>query len=75
MSIKTDHVIQTRRRQDIVAKDKELDHTSLIDIAVSGDGRVKDDKEQEKVEKVSRFGERTGENLEYLWDSCSHCCG
>ena len=31
-------------------KDKELDHTWLIDIAVPGRGRVKD-KEKEKVEK------------------------
>ena len=31
-------------------KDKELDHTWLIDIAVPGNGRVKDE-EKEKVEK------------------------
>ena len=49
MSIQTDHVIQARR-PDIIMKDKELDHTWLIDIAVPGDGRVKD-KEKEKVEK------------------------
>ena len=49
MSIQTDHEIQARR-PDIIMKDKELDHTWLIDIAVPGDGRVKD-KEKEKVEK------------------------
>ena len=31
-------------------KDKELDHTWIIDIAVPGDARV-EDKEKEKVEK------------------------
>ena len=46
-NIRTDHVIQSRR-PDIVAKDKELDHTWIIDIAVPGDARVED---KEKVEK------------------------
>ena len=48
MSIKTNHVIQTRR-PDIAVKDMKLDHTWLTDIAVPGDERVKD-KEQERVE-------------------------
>ena len=48
-SIQTDHIIQARR-PGIVVKDKELDHTWVIDIAVPGDGRV-EEKEQEKVEK------------------------
>ena len=38
---RTDHVIQARR-PDIVVKIKELDNMWLIDIAVPGDGRVKD---------------------------------
>ena len=38
------------RRPDIVVKDKELNHTWIIDIAVPGDDRV-EDKEKEKVEK------------------------
>ena len=38
------------RRPDIVVKDKELDHTWIIDIAVPWDARV-EDKEKEKVEK------------------------
>ena len=36
------------RRPDIAVKDKELDHTWLIDSAVPGDERDKD-REQEKV--------------------------
>ena len=37
-------------RPDIVVKDKEMDNTWIIDIAVPGDARV-EDKEKEKVEK------------------------
>ena len=43
-----DHVIEAKR-PDIVEKDRELDHTWIIDVAVSGDERVKNE-EQEKVE-------------------------
>ena len=48
-SIQTDHVIQARR-PDIIVKDKEIDHTWIIDIAVPGDKRV-EEKEREKIEK------------------------
>ena len=60
-SIQTDHVIQARR-PDIVVKDKELDHTWIIDIAVPGDGRVKE-KEREKVEKYQELARE----LRKLW--------
>ena len=36
-----------------MVKDKELDHTWIIDIAVPGDARV-EDKEKEKVEKYCK---------------------
>ena len=48
MSIQINYVIQARC-PDIVVKDKKLNHMWLIDIAVPGDGRVKD-KEQMKTE-------------------------
>ena len=35
------------RRPDIVIRDKMIDHTSLINVAVPGDGRIKE-KEIEK---------------------------
>ena len=71
MSIKTNHVIQARR-PDIAVKDMKLDHTWRTDIAVPGDERVKDNKKG-KSGKVSRFGDRTEKNLEYICDSCSLC--
>ena len=48
-TIQTDHVIQARR-PDIVVKEKGLDHTWIIDIAVPGDSRI-EEKEKEKIEK------------------------
>ena len=52
-SIQTDHVIQARR-PDIVVKDKEIDHTWIIDIAVPGDSRT-EEKEREKIEKYQEL--------------------
>ena len=63
MMIQTDHVI-TARRPDIVVKDKLLDHTWLIDVAVPGDGRVKE-KEREKVEKYQDLARE----LRKLWST------
>ena len=40
MSLQTDHVIQARQ-PDIVVKDKGLQDTWLIDIAIPGDARIK----------------------------------
>ena len=34
------------RRPDIVVKDKELDHTWIIDITMPGDARVKNKKKK-----------------------------
>ena len=62
-NIQTDHVIQVRR-PDIVVKDKELDHTWIIDIAVPGDARV-EDKEKEKVEKYQNLARE----LRRLWET------
>ena len=62
-NIQTDHVIQARR-PDIVVKDKELDHTWIIDIAVPGDARV-EDKEKEKVEKYQDLARE----LRRLWET------
>ena len=45
-----------------MVKDKELDHTWIIDIAVPGDGRVKE-KEREKVEKYQELARE----LRKLW--------
>ena len=52
------------RRPDIVVKDKELDHTWIIDIAVPGDARV-EDKEKEKVEKYQDLARE----LRRLWET------
>ena len=49
------------RRPDIVVKDKELDHTWIIDIAVPGDARV----EKEKVEKYQDLARA----LRRLWET------
>ena len=46
-------MIQTRR-PDIVVKDKELDHTWIIDIAVPGDARVEDKERVEKYQDLAR---------------------
>ena len=62
-NIQTDHVIQARR-PDIVVKDKELDHTWIIDIAVPGDARV-EDKEKEKIEKYQDLARE----LRRLWET------
>ncbi|XP_069991778.1 uncharacterized protein [Penaeus vannamei] len=48
-SAQTDHVIQARR-PDIVVKDKEMNHTWIIDITMPGDART-EEKEREKIEK------------------------
>ena len=63
ISIQTDHVIQARR-PDIVMKDKELDHMWLIDIAVPGDGRIKD-KKQEKVKNYQIVARK----LRKIWNT------
>ena len=63
MMIQTDHVI-TARRPDIVVKDKLLDHTWLIDVAVPEDARVKE-KEREKVEKYQDLARE----LRKLWST------
>ena len=52
-NIQTDHVIQACR-PDIVAKDKELDHTWIIDIPVPGDARVEDKEKVEKYQDLER---------------------
>ena len=62
-NIQTDHVIQARR-PDTVVKDKELDHTQIIDIAVPGDVRVEDE-EKEKVQKYQDLARE----LRTLWES------
>ena len=61
--MQTDHVIQARR-PDIVVKDKELDHTWLIDIAVPGD-RIVNDREREKVKKYQGLTRK----LRKIWDA------
>ena len=47
-----------------VVKDKELDHTWIIDIAVPGDARV-EDKEKEKVAKYQDLARE----LRRLWET------
>ena len=61
--IQTDQVI-TARRPDILVKDKRLDHIWLIDVAVPGDGRVKE-KEGEKFEKYQDLSRE----LRKLWST------
>ena len=60
-NIQTDHVIQARR-PDIVVKDKELNHTWIIDTAVAGDARVKDKKKVAKYQDLAR-------ELRRLWET------
>jgi len=52
-SIETDYVIQARR-PDIVVKDKEMNHTWIIDIAMPGDARI-EEKEEKIARKISRL--------------------
>ena len=47
--IQTDHVLQVYR-PDILVNDKDVNHTWIIDTAMSGDGRA-EEKKCEKVEK------------------------
>ena len=49
VEIQTNHVIQARRL-DITAKEKYMNHTLIIDIAVPDDSRT-EKKEREKVKK------------------------
>lgn len=62
-TIQTDHVIQARR-PDIVVKEKGLDHTWIIDIAVPGDSRI-EEKEKEKIEKYQDLARE----IQRLWQT------
>ena len=62
-SIQTDHVI-TARRLDIVVKDKIMDHTWLIDVAVTGYGRTKE-KEVEKIDEYQNLARK----LRKVWNT------
>ena len=63
MRIQTDQMI-TARRPDIVVRDKMMDHTWLIDVAVPGDGRIKE-KEVEKIDKYQDLARK----LRKVWNT------
>ena len=57
-TIQCDRMVEARR-PDIVFVDKNKRETKILDVAVSGDGRVKD-KELEKIEKYQLLKEEVG---------------
>ena len=61
-SIQTNHVIEARR-PDLIAVDKKERNCKIIDFAVPGDSRI-EEKEKDKIEKVSRVGKGVTEDIE-----------
>ena len=61
-SIKTDHVIETRR-PDLFVADKKERSCKIIDFAVPGDSRI-EEKEKDKIEKYQDLGRE----LQKIWN-------
>ena len=64
--VQTDHVIQARR------PDKDMDHTWIIDIVVSGDNRT-EERKCEKNDEISRSSKRNSEIVEHIIKCDTDC--